>query len=261
MIASAALAIGVGTTQAQSEAQGNTELIRFDHFCADAERHQVQAWTTLAEDSGTARAAVRLYARHDPVQREEIFIGLRLAALRVDAGREAGGALWSIRMEARSHETTITGTEHGSYASNPARGEGEERAFVADDDGKLEWLDFAEPGEGQEPYPYNWSPAMETTARALRLSDSAREVALKLVVTERASGKARELRAPAIWIPDRIFHERGPTPRTLGLLNALNPADEGSVWQWLRHGGKYARCIEERRRAKAEAMDPRTSPP
>ena len=192
------------------------------------------------------------YARHDAVRRDDIFIGLRLVALRIGAGDGAAHAHWSMRMEARSAGGGYVGAEHAAYDSNPARGEGERRPFRADATGLLEWLDFAEPADEDHRggYPRNWSPEMEITAVRLGLSDAAREVALDLVFSQLDSDNVIRLRGPTVWVPDRIWHGRAPKPKTLGLLAALNPFEEGGVWQWMRHGAKYGSCIEERRGAK-----------
>ena len=99
-------------------------------------------------------------------------------------------------------------------------------------------------------YPHNWSPEMEATAAVLRLSDAHRHVALDLVLTATETDEAVRLPGPTLWVPDRIWHERAPKPKTLGFLGALNPFEEGGVWQTLARGTKYRACIEERRAAK-----------
>ena len=227
------------------------DIIRFERHCADATAHQVQAWAQIESEDGRAHALVLAYARHHPVRRDDIFIGLRLVALYVDAGEGTAHAHRSVRMEARGAGSYV-GPDHASYDSNPGPGEGERLAFRADASGVLRWLDSTEPGDEDDRggYPYNWSPEMETTAVELGLSDSTREVALNLVLTQVESGEAIRVPGPTLWIPDRIWHERPPKPKTLGLLQALNPFEEGGIWQWFRRGAKYGRCIEERKAAK-----------
>ena len=118
--------------------------------------------------------------------------------------------------------------------------------------GALDWLDFTESDdEGDRGlYPHNWSPEMETTAAVLRLSDVHRHVALDLVLTATDTGEAVRLPGPMLWVPERIRHERAPKPKTLGFLAALNPFEQGGIWQTLGRGTKYRACIEERRAAK-----------
>ena len=96
---------------------------------------------------------------------------------------------------------------------------------------------------------------METTAAELALSDSVREVTLDLVVTQLEPAKAIRLLGPTLWIPNRIWHERPPETKTLGLLQALNPFEEGVIWQSIRHGAKYRHCIAGRRAVKKAFAD------
>ena len=142
------------------------------------------------------------------------------------------------------------GEAHTHYDANPASAEAERRAFRSDAAGTVDWLDFREPRDEGGGYPHRWSPEMETTAAALGLSDAAREVSLDLVLAEVDSGDELRMRGPTLWIPDRIWHERPPKPKVLGLLAALNPFEPGGVVQTLARGAKYAGCIEERRSAK-----------
>ena len=51
-------------------------------------------------------------------------------------------------------------------------------------------------------------------------------------------------------VPERIWALEPPVPATLGLLDALNPAQEGGVFDVLGRGWKYRECIEERKSAK-----------
>ena len=213
--------------------------------------YQVQAWAHIESNDRRAHALVLAYARNHPVRRDDIFIGLRLVALHVDAGQDAADAHWSIRMEAHGARSYV-GPEHDSYDSNPVPGAGERLVFRADGSGVLEWLDSTDPGDEDDRrgYPHNWSPEMETTAAELGLSDSAREVALDLVPTQLEPAEAIRLPGPTLWIPRSDLARAPAEAKTLGLLQAINPFEEGGIWQWFRRGTKYAGCIEERKAAK-----------
>ena len=225
------------------------ETIRFERKCADATPHQVQAFAELESEDTRARALVLVYTRHDAVRRDDIFIGIRLVALRIDTGEAGALGDWSLRMEAQSPNVHHVGAEHTHYDSNPASGEGVRRPFRTDPVGTLSWVDFSETGDGGA-YPRHWSPEMEVTAAELGLTADSREVPLDLVLSQTPSVGEVRLRGPTIRVPDRIWHERPPRPRKLGLVSELNPFQPGGIWRTLTRGAKYRGCIEERRSAK-----------
>ena len=259
--AGAALALGcatIGTPAAGEEsdhrlyrAQG---AVRFERHCADADAHQVQAYAELQSQDGRARALVRAYARHDAVRRDDIFIGARLVALRLHG---APRSEWSMHLELQSANALRATEPHRGYAANPASGEGEHRAFRTDATGTLDWLDFAERGTEayRGLYPRNHSPSMETTAAALGLTGTAREFTPTLVLTALRTGAETRLPGPTMWIPDRIWHETPPKPKTLGLLAALNPFHKGGIIQTIARRAKYDNCIEERRAVKQRFIE------
>ena len=224
-LACTAIAASVAGGSGESGVYRASETIHFERHCADAEALRVQAYAELEPEDGLARALVLAYARHDAVRRDDIFIGLRLVALRVRAGETKAGTAWSMRMEARSATGLYVGAQHTHYDAVPARGQGERRAFRADASGAFDWFDFTETDdEGDRGiHPHNWSPEMETTAAVLRLSDAHRHVALDLVLTATDTGEAVRLPGPMLWVPDRIWHERAPMklPRFGGHLNTV----------------------------------------
>ena len=230
------------------------QTVRLEHKFADAEPHQVQAYAELDSEDGRARALVLVYARRDAVRRCEIFIGARLVAMRLEAGRRSAGAKWSVSMEACTAADRHIGTKHSHYINCPARGEGRRRAFRTDRTGALDWLDYPEPvdGKGSGGYPCNWSPKMETTAAALGMTHECRKVALELVMTETDSENTVRLSGLTICIPDRIWHELPSEPKIPGLFAPLNPFVPGGLWQTLARAARYQECIRERRNAKRD---------
>ncbi|MYE10419.1 MAG: hypothetical protein F4X99_01895 [Gammaproteobacteria bacterium] len=226
--------------------------IGFHRECADVERYQVWAFGALRSEGDRARALARLYARRHAVQLDEVFVGLQLVALQVDAGVAWADAPFALRMDAHSTGHRIIGTDHVDYGANPERGVGEILTFGTDVDGRADWLDFIEPAEGEKLFDrrFNHSPQMEVTATELALSDSDRRVTLALTLTHRETGDEIVLTGPAMRVPDRIWNANPPEPRVLGLFQSLNPFDEGSVWRWMAHQARYNHCVDERRHAK-----------
>ena len=200
----------------------------------------------------TPRCGPDLYARRDAVRLDEVFVGMRLVAMAIDAGPEWAAAPFSIHMRARSGDRMIVGTEYSSYDANPTPGDGERRVFHTDGEGRMAWLDFVEPTEPEKDTDrsYNWSPELELTATELGLTDQDRSATLDLVVAHAQTDEALRLAGSALWVPERIWSQKPDKPKALGLFGMLNPSEKGSVWRWLRHAARYRHCVDERRYAK-----------
>ena len=225
------------------------QTVRFEHRCADANPHQVQAYAELGSEDERARALVLIYVRRDAERQDEIVIGARLVAMRIESG--SAGAMWSVSLEARTTAGRHIGARQSHYICCPARGEGRRRPFRTDGNGVLEWLDHPEPPDAMSNrYPCNWSPRMETTAAALGLTGENRSVALDLVLTESDGGSTVRLCGPTILIPDRIWHAR--PPKNPDLLASLNPFGRDGLWQTLARAARSRECIRERRCAKRD---------
>ena len=226
------------------------QTVRFEHRCADAEPHQVQAYAQLSSDDGCARALVLVYARRDSVQGFELLIGARLVAMRLEAA--SAGTKWLLGLEAHTDTGRHVGAKHSHYICCPVRGERRRRPFRADRTGVLDWLDYAEPvdGKGGRRYPCNWSPRMETTGATLGMDGESRNVALDLVLTQTDTGNTVRLCGPGIRIPDRIWNERPSEPKIRGLFASLNPCVRRGLWRTLVRAARYRECIRERRCAK-----------
>lgn len=226
--------------------------VGFHRQCADADPYRVQAYASLQSQDGRARALARFYARRDAVRREEVFVGMNLVAMELEAGPKWGDTPFAMRLDASSSRGQVTGPDYTKYSTNPAPGMGEQRMFRTDGQGWMAWLDFVEPTEpeGKTERAYNWSPELEATATELGLDESERRVLLGLTFTHGETGAEIRLTGPALRVPDRLWNEIPPEPRMLGLFGMLNPFDEGSVWSWLSNAARYGHCVNERRYAK-----------
>ena len=241
-----------GPPEAARAAGGAARVERFDHRCADAKPLQVQAYAEIRAKEGRGKALVLVYARRDAVHPGEIFIGLRLVAMRIEAGREGARASWSVRLEARTETLRHVGTPHSHYISNPSRREGRRRAFRSDETGALDWLDYVERNDrkGRGGFPCNWSPRMETRADDLGLAEESRVVALGLVLTEARTGSVVRLSGATIRIPDRMWRDPPARSKFADLLAMLSPFDRGARRKTLAGGARCRKCIVERRSAK-----------
>ena len=226
------------------------QTVRFENKCADAIPHQVQAYAELRSEEGSARALVLVYARRGASRGQEMFVGARLVAMRLEAA--VAGANWSVSLEAHTAGGRYVGVKHSHYICCPSRGEGRRRPFRTDSTGVLEWLDSPEPfgGKWSGMYPCNCSPKMETTASVLGIADEIRDVTLNLVLTDVGDGNTVRLCGPGIRVPDRIWNERRSESSVSGQFDSLNLFGRFGLWQRLSRAARCWGCIRERRRAK-----------
>lgn len=235
----------------QAAAGPSVRIERFNHRCADAEPLQVQAYAEVGARDGRGKALVIVYVRRNSMRSRELFIGLRLVAMRMEAGRERVQANWSVRLDARAGTIRHLGPDHAHFISSPSRSERRRRAFRSDETGTLDWLDSAEPVGRIErgEFPCNWSPRLETRADALGLTEENRDVALGLVLTDARTGKTVRLSGAAIRVPDRMWRELPASSKVTDFIAKLRAA----VGQGGRpNAGRRARCRKcgaERRRA------------
>ena len=99
------------------------QTVRFEHRCADAE-HQVRR-AGLGRRTRPSTCAHLREARHG--RQEEIVIGARLVAMRIESG--SAGVMWSVSLEARTAAGRHIGVRQSHYFCCPARGEGRRRPF------------------------------------------------------------------------------------------------------------------------------------
>ena len=224
---------------------------RFSHRCADAEPLRVQAYAEVGSRDGRGKALVLVYVRRNSMRPRELFIGLRLVALRVDAGREGPWANWSVRLDARAGTVRHLGDKHSHFISSPSRSERRRRAFRSGETGTLDWLDSAERIDRIERvrFPCNWSPRLETRADALGLTEEDRDAALGLVLTEGRTGMTVRLSGAVIRVPDRMWREPPASSKVTDLFAKLRASVRHYGRPNVGRRAKCRKCAAERRRA------------
>ena len=98
---------------------------------------------------------------------------------------------------------------------------------------------------------HRFGPELSLEAAGLGVESPRDELDLSLVLRNEAGGQTLELVGPGVRVPQRVWAMDPPAPRALGLLETLNPAQEGGLFDVLGRAWKYRTCIEERRAAKA----------
>ena len=115
-----------------------------------------------------------------------------------------------------------------------------------------DWIMFVEPDDGGEDFErfYRFGPELGFMDQDLGVRGPQDEFHLTLILRNETNGRVLNLPGPRLRIPERIWALEPPVPETLGLLDVLNPAQEGGLFDVVGRGRKYRQCIEERRAAK-----------
>ena len=222
--------------------------IEFSRRCADEDAFRVKAYARMESSDGRARAVAEVLAGFPAEGGDAVRVDVRLQRLRIDGGRGWRNAPYTIRLLARGRAMALAGPESGSFLAH----EKGRREFRADGTGRADWITFVEPGEevgGAEDF-YNESPDLGFDARDLGVKGPDEEFGLGLEIRNRADGEVLRLHGPLVRIPERVWVMDPPDPRPLGLLETLDPAEEGGLPRFLGRAWKYRKCIGERRAAK-----------
>ncbi len=222
--------------------------IVFNRMCADEEPYRVKAYARMESPDGRARAVAVVLAGYRATGRKTVFVDVLIQRLKLDAGEHWRNANYTIRLTARSEHAMVEGSEIGRYVED-AKGE---MRFTTDDFGTADWITFVEPDDEGEDFQrfYRFGPELGFTNRDVGARGPQDEFDLTLVLLNETNGRMLELVGPRVRIPERIWALEPPVPETLGLLDVLNPAQEGGLFDFLGRGWKYGECIEERRAAK-----------
>ena len=222
--------------------------IVFNRMCADEEPYQVKAYARMESPDGWARAVAAVLAGYRATGGKTVFVDVRIQRLKLEAGTHWRNANYTIRLTARSEHAMVEGSEVGGYVED-AKGE---VRFGTDGSGSADWITFVEPddeGENFERF-HRFAPELDFTDGELRVNGPQDEFDLTLILRNETNGRTLELPGPRVRIPERIWALKPPVPETLGLLETLNPAQEGGLFNFLGRAWKYRKCIEERRAAK-----------
>ena len=222
--------------------------IVFNRMCADEEPYRVKAYARMESPDGRARAVAAVLAGYRATGGKTVFVDVRIQRLKLDAGEHWRNADFTIRLTARSEHAMMEGSEVGGYVED-AKGE---MRFGTDGSGSADWITFVEPDDRDEDSDrfHRLGPELGFTDRELRVRGPQDEFDLTLILRNETNGRTLELPGPRVRIPERVWALEPPVPEILGLIEILNPAQEGGLFNFLGRAWKYRHCIEERRDAK-----------
>ena len=223
--------------------------IVFNRTCADEEPYRVKAYARMESPDGRARVVAAVLAGYRATGGRTVFIEVRLQRLRLEAGPEWRNTPYTMRLVARGAHAVVQGPESGGYVEDKVG----ERRFRTDETGAADWITFVEPDDEDEDTQrlHRFGPEMSIDVAGLGVQSPDDEFVLSLVLENETGGRTLELAGPGVRVPERIWAMDPPAPRSLGLLETLNPAQEGGLFDVLGRAWKYRKCIEERRTSKA----------
>ena len=227
--------------------------IVFNRMCADEEPHRVKAYARMESPDGRALAVAAVLAGYRATGGRAVFVDVRLQRLKLDAGEAWRDVEYAVRLAGRSARRVLEGREAGSYLAGVDGRSHVHGRFRTDGAGTADWITFVEPEDrGGDPDRFHHFGPEELSfkARELGVEGPGDEFDLALVLRNEANRRTIELRGPRVRIPERIWAMDPPAFKALGLLETLNPAQEGGLFSTMGQAWKYRKCIEERRTAK-----------
>ncbi|MYG65973.1 MAG: hypothetical protein F4206_04475 [Gammaproteobacteria bacterium] len=222
--------------------------IGFTRKCADEESHRVRAYARMESPGGRAQAVVAVLVGYPAGGGDAVRVEAWLQRLKINGGESWRNVSWTIRLLAESGSLELAGPEMDGFLSHE-RGPQE---FRTGNNGTVDWITFVEPGEevdGTEPF-YHEGPDLGFALADLGVNGPDDEFRLGLEIRNRRNGETVRLAGPFVRVPERVWAMDSPGPRPLGLLETLDPREEGGLPRFLGRAWKYRKCIGERRAAK-----------
>ncbi len=201
---------------------GPGERLRFDHLCAEEFDHAASVWVIFADEDAGGLALARLQAGWVGAQDESGIetpgVGLFLSRIRL--ARPPAGPDEALRLLFR-----IGDAESGPNIPYLAAGES----------GMLSMSEAGKAVAHDIPNGFALSRATLPSAREGRL--------LALAVRSTRSGEEVVLRGPEAYDFAPATGNAAPSVRVLGLLDVLNPEQEGGLVHTITEGRTFDRCI------------------
>lgn len=235
--------------------------MHFDHHCSHPGNHDGASRSAYVFFESESDASGKLLALSE-VALGWVFgppggQGVRAKFHRMQiAGLEAwAGDSFDLRLGLRQldgGEIMLGGASRGVVEFKAAPGPVPEyHAFALSSNGRFDWEQFsepnAEPDEGSERV-FGFLEGSHIEAEKIASLNSAYR--LLLIAHNIDSGDEILMQGPRLDSLDTLRDLEKPEWATLGLLETLNPAEEGGLWGWFGTAAKFGDCIYARKAAK-----------
>ena len=183
---------------------------------------------------------------------ENPVVTVAMQAMRLRNLSDWAGNPFSVVLAVTHGSRSATSEPATEYlASTPGNPPGPRR-FRVDQSGAYDWLTFVEPSERQhaDAKLYRIPPDLAVSHAHFPDADWKTPLQLTILVRDAHNGEQLALRGPMAVVSAAIMAGTAPRPRRLGLVQTLNPFEEGGIFQSVRRAAEYRSCIDERRAAK-----------
>lgn len=252
--------IALGQHQAGIAVFDRDHPLRFDHLCSE-----------LGHSYGAYRQAYAFFEKRSPEGRYEALVlakvnvgwiagppGPNGVSLLIEKKRLALPPEWydapfglALQLVAVKTQQAITGPVLTRYVQ-VASGQGGEKEYQLSATGELDWVRFMEPEERdtQLTKEHRHPPELRLYGKDIPGLDG--DYALNLVLENTRTSARMTLEGPVLENLSVLLHIEKPQSGVLGFAQAMNPLQQGGVWDWLRTGWRYRNCIQLRKQAKKE---------
>jgi len=213
----------------------------------------VQAYGRFATHDANAEILGLVMAGHAGALAENPVVAVAVQAMRLRDLPDWAGDPFSIALAVTHGSQSATSEAATGYlASTPGNPPGPV-PFRIDEDGAYDWLTFVEPGEARhnaDAKVYRIPPDLAVSHTHFPEADWETALELTVLVRNERSGEQYDLPGPMAAVPATTMDGAAPRPRRLGLVQTLNPFQDGDLFQSVRRAVSYRNCIDERRAAK-----------
>lgn len=252
--------IALGQQQARPAVFDREHPLRFNHLCSELSHGGDAYWQAYAffeQPSPDDRYRALVLAKvlvgwvagpHGPNGVALDIEKKRLALPSEWHGDTFGLALQLVNVKTQQALTGPLATSHLSSTGHyPV-----DKEYRLSATGELDWVQFVEPEErdSEADKEYRHSPTLHVYSENIPALEEAYR--LKLIVENTQTRARLTLEGPVLENLQSLLQVEKPQFRALDFFQTLNPFQKGGLWDAMRAGWRYDRCIQLRKRAKRE---------
>ncbi len=234
------------------------DTIHFGHLCSEARHEYRYAWSAYAFFEQPASSRYRALVLTEVLvgslygQSGLTGVGLSLEKVQIEALPEWSGTAFALALQMTNRRTgaVTTGNFSETFSHHADMGPVLSK-YRLDPDGSFSWVQYREPEEAGGLQEQKHSEAIAIYTENISRPDD--EFFLSLMLRNADSHQRLTLAGPAVGhIPALLGSTNTPAGRQLGLLQVLNPFQEGGLWDLIHNVKRYDGCIALRKEAKRQ---------